>query len=945
MIDLALDQPLWLLGLLLVVPLAAATWLGRQRLSLGRRIAAITARTLLLAALLLALAGLSWRETVDALGVVFVIDTSGSVGADGQQAALDFVREALAHQQPDDRVGAVVFGGSAMVEASPREDLRLPRIEVTPSPHHSDLAAGIRLASAILPADRARRIVVISDGEQTRGDAAAQVALTAGEDLQIATRTLPRELGNEVLVEEVLVPARVDERAPYDVRVVARATRPTEATLRLYRNDEYLGERSVRLGVDRAEIFTVARPGDEPGLYRYRAALEVADPAADTIPQNNQAVASVQVTGQPRVLIVDRDPAASRYLATALRGRRLGVDVVRPSELPATLVGFRPYAAIVLANVPSYDLTSVQQEAIEAYVRDLGRGLAMLGGDESFGVGGYFGTPIERALPVNMDIRDKSRFPKLGMVLAIDKSCSMGGGAGSKLGMAIEASALTIDLLQERDLFGLVAFDDAASWVVRLEPVGDGKEPERLARTLRTGGGTDIFPALETSIQALARSDASLKHVVLLSDGITASAAFEPLLRGGVASGVTTTTLAFGTDADRATMQDLARWGGGQYYLVTDPSSIPAIFTREALIASGSFLFEEPFRAAGGQRSDVLEGLSPADFPELFGYVTTEAKPRTVVALQVPPRQEGEVPAPLLVHGRYGLGRSLAFTSDATTRWAPRWVGTATYTQLWSQVGRWLAADAESEALEVAAEIRDGELEVTVDAFDEAGQFLNFLKGEARVIAPDLSVVALELQQVGPGRYRASAPVDQDGAWLVAVALADSGRVIGKAVTEAVQPWSPEYRIGASGGALMAEIGRLGGGGEITDPAQVFARPAEGRPVPVPLWPWLVGLAAFLLLLDVAIRRLRLWGFGGSDTVALVGAAPVPIRKTGVTTTARAVRAPTVAAAAAAASAPPEVPPVAPPKGPAAPQSAYASRLLAARRRAGLRDDDEEGGA
>lgn len=945
MTPLTLDQPLWLLGLFLLLPMVATLWLGRQRLGRGRAVLVVGVRAVVLLSVLLALAGLSWRQAVDALGVVFVVDVSGSVNAEEEQRALDFVRDALSHQGPEDKVGVVVFGGSAMVEASPREDLRLARFESRPSPHHSDLAAGVRLASAILPADRSRRIVVLSDGEQTRGDANAQVLLTAGEDLQIATHTLERALGPEVLVEELLLPPRVDEGSPFDLRVVVRATQAARATLRLYRNDTYLGERPVALSADRAQVVRLPQPAAPTGLYRYRAVLQPDDASADTIPQNNEAVASIQVSGQPRILVVDRDAAASRHLATALRGQRHGVDVLTPAELPSGLAGLRQWAAILLVNVPAYDLTSRQQEAIEAYVRDLGRGLAMIGGDESFGLGGYFGTPIERALPVNMDIQDKSRFPSLGIVLAIDKSGSMGGGAGSKLGMAIEASALTIDLLEEQDKFGLIAFDHAASWVVPLAPVGDGSAHQQTVRTLRAGGGTDIYPALDEAIKALAASDAALRHVVLLSDGISGHANFRTLLQDGVANDVTTTSLAFGTDADRATMQDLANWGGGSYYLVTDPKSIPAIFTRETMLASRSFLIEEPFTPAFGRRSDTLTGLGPGDLPELWGYVMTEPKSRTVRALDVPGRTPDENASPLLIHGRYGLGRSLAFTSDATSRWARPWLGTPSYTQLWSQVGRWLAADAEGEALDVAAEIREGELVITVDAFDEGGQFLNFLEGEARVVAPDLSVSSLELSQVGPGRYRASLPSDQDGAWLVGVALSDGDRVIGKAVAEAVQPWSPEYRIGGGGDALMAEIGRLGGGGELDRPEQVFARPSQARQVPVPLWPWMLALAAVLLPVDVAARRLRLrWAVRGS-VASLVGSAPVPIRADPSTRSRHPQRSAPDARRAEAPGGPSDhdLPPA--PSAPAAPApqaSSYASRLLAARERAGLRHDDDE---
>lgn len=956
------DQPvyLWLIPLGLVA-LAAAVYFGRRKMARWRWVLASTARALVLLVLVLALAGLSVRLPVDSLGVVFVIDDSASVGSDGQQKALDFVRESLDHQGPEDAVGVVVFGGTAMVEAAPREDLQLARLESQPSPHHSDLAAGIRLASAVLPADKARRIIVLSDGEETRGDAAAQVLLTAGDDLDIATVTLPRQTGPEVLVEEVLVPPRVDEGAPYEVRVVTRTNGPATGTLRMYRNETYLGEREVSLDPAEAGVFTLLEHAGGTGLYRYRATLEVDDASLDTVPQNNEAMASIQVTGKPRVLIVDRDPGSVRHLARALREEGLGVDVVEPVDVPPGLTGLRPWAAVMLSDVPAYQLTTRQQEALEAYVRDLGRGLVMLGSEETFGVGGYYQSPVERALPVRMDLDDKTRFPKLGMVFAIDKSCSMGGGAGSKLGMAKEAAVLSTELLNERDLIGLIAFDSAASWIVRLQDLHNKDAVQDKIGTLRSGGGTDIYPAVKAAIEALDQSDAALKHVVVLSDGITAGAAFQPLLQGAAQRDITVSTLAFGTDADRQTMEDLARWGDGQYYLVTDPKSIPQIFTRETLLASRSFLIEEPFRPVDGQKSIVMEGLSAADVPTLYGYVATEPKARTIVALEVPPRTEEEKPAPLLVHGRYGLGRSMAYTSDAKMRWAKDWIGKPSFTQLWTQVGRWMVADLEGADLEADAEIRDGELVLTVDAYDEDGAFRNFLEGEARVVAPDLTVTPVELRQVGPGRYQARMAVNQDGAWLVGVALTQDGALVGKTVAEAVQPWSPEYRGGGGGPALMAELGRLGGGGEITDPAEVFARPDVPREVPWPLWPHLLWLGAALLLLDVALRRLELGREGQLPEGQLVPAsAAVPVRRTrprkARTPTRKKTRTPRRATPSTEADAAeeddiPDIPDV--PEAPAgrAPDRAapkkgsYAGRLLAARNRAGTREDDDEGEA
>jgi Mg-chelatase subunit ChlD len=939
---IGLDQPGWLVLLIPVaVGLALAARFGRRRLSVGRWLTATSARLALILTLFLALAGLTWRIPVNALGVVFVVDRSASVSPENAEAGLAFMREALDSRGPEDQVGVVVVGGTAMVEAAPRVDLDLGRIESRPSPHHTDLAAGIRLATAILPADRARRIVVISDGEQTRGDAAAQVVLSASNDLTVATRTLRRETGPEVLVEDLIVPPRVDEGAPYEVRVIARTTRPVDGVLRLWRNEVYLGERPIHLEPGSVEVVPVPQQAETSGLYRYRAVFEPADPSADGIPQNNEAVATISVNGRPRLLVVERNPNEASFLRKALSAENLAVDVRKPSELPPGLSGLRPWAAVFLSDVPAFDLTSRQQEAFEAYVRDLGRGLAMIGGPESFGVGGYYNTPIERALPVDMDLKDKTRFPKLGMVLAIDKSCSMGGGAGSKLGMAIEASILTTELLQDRDLMGVIGFDDAASWVLPLQPLTNKQAAQQTMASVRPGGGTDIYPALKAAIDALDASDAALKHVILLSDGVTMGADFKTLLEGAKARDVTVTTLAFGTDADRATMQDLATWGGGSYYLVTDAKAIPAIFTRETLLASRSFLIEEPFRPVDGDPSDVLKGIGADEIPTLYGYVATEPKAKAVVALKIPSGRPDVKAAPLLAHGRYGLGRSVAFTSDAKARWARSWVGTASYTQTWTQVGRWLSEDAEGQDLQASAEMVEGELVVTVDAFDEDGDFRNFLDGEARIIAPDLTVTSVPMRQVGPGRYQARLPVDQDGAWLAGVALTKDGAIVGKTVVESVQPWSPEYRLGVDGGALMAELSRLGGGGELTDPSKVFERPAVPRSIPVPLWPWLLPFAAAILLLDVGLRRLELGRAAPLRTRNLVGQRSVPVRSE------RVVRTPAVGL-------PPLTPdPPAPPPGPVPPpapppppvpvprKDSYAGRLLEARKRAGTRKEDE----
>lgn len=859
MIPFGFERPEFLALLLLTLPILGLAFWSRRKIPWYRRLLAVGLRLALLFVIVFAIAGFTWQKAVDALGVVFVVDRSASVGGSGQAQARQFIEAALANQGPEDRAGIVVFGADSMVETEPKESLEFHGVEASPSPHQTDISAGLRLGTALLPSDRARRVVLLTDGEQTRGDATAQALLTAGEDLELQVVAIGGQGGPDVLLEDLITPPRVDEGAAFDVRVVANSETPATGKLRLYRNSDYLGEMPVTLeGGGRAKVLNFRQEADSAGLYRYRATFEADAESMDGLSQNNQVMSTVQVTGRPRVLLSEGYPGQSNHLVQVLQKEGLKVDVVRPEDLPADLPQLRPYAALFLSDTPAYMLSTRQQRAIQSYVRDLGRGLVMLGGDQSFGVGGYYNTPIEEALPVGMDIEDKTRFPKLGMVHAIDKSCSMGQGGGSPLDLAKEAALQTVELLNERDLLGVIGFDGAASFIVPLQDLHDKQGVIDDISSIRSGGGTDIYPAVERSVDALKDSDAALRHIILLSDGGTSPGAFQELMtRANRDHNITLTSIAIGQYADRTTMESFAKWGGGNYYLVTDASAIPAIFTRETLLASRSFLIEEDFRAQPGAPSELTRGVSASQIPILHGYVATSPKRRAVVSL-IAPGKDDRGDDPLLAQWRYGLGRSVAWTSDAKARWASDWVGTPSYTRLWGQVARWVVAEGGENAIQLQTEIREGQLEVTVDAFDPLGGFKNFLDGEARIVAPDLSVHPIELRQVAPGRYRATMPVDQDGSWLVGVALQEGEEVVGQAVEEAVQPYSPEYRSRGAGPGMLAELGRLGGGGLITDPAAVFARPPVSRKIPYPLWPWLMGLAALLLLIDIASRRLDL---------------------------------------------------------------------------------------
>ena len=560
---LGFERPDLLWWALLALPVVWMPWWSRRRLSRRRWAAVVAVRVALVLVVVASVAELTLRRAVDDLAVVFVLDRSASLGASARQRGVDFVRDALTHRGANDQAAVVVFGAEAMVEQELSDHLDFHDVESTPSPHQSDLAAGLRLGTALLPADRTRRVVVLTDGAQTRGDVGAQALLTATDDLRIAAVDLSGQEGPEVVLEDLLAPERVDAGAAYEIKVVARSETDVTGRLTLYRNDRVLGSLDVQLEAGRTQVLPFRQDAAEAGLYRYRAVIEVGE-EGDARPQNNQVVSTVQVQGRPKVLVVARDRGPMKHLVGVLRQEGLDVQLVGADRLPSDLAGLRPYAAVFLVDIASYVTTQQQQQALQGFVRDLGRGLVMVGGDESFGVGGWFRSPVEEALPVRMDLQDKTRFPSLAMVLALDKSCSMGGGqAGTKLGLAKEAALQTADLLSERDSLGLISFDGAATWISRLAPLTDKRRVFDDVASIRPGGGTVVFGALEESMGALRASDAALKHVIVLSDGIIGGKDPKKLIQDGHRDGITLTAIGIGTDADRQTMQDFAQLGGG----------------------------------------------------------------------------------------------------------------------------------------------------------------------------------------------------------------------------------------------------------------------------------------------------------------------------------------------------------------------------------------------
>jgi len=812
---------------------------------------ALGLRCALLALVLLSLVKPTVPRWVDRLNVMFLLDLSDSVSLAARENAYRFAAQSVSGMRPGDRVGLIAFGESAVVDQALRPVPRIDRPTAGVGGRQTNLAQALQLGLATTPAGHANRFVLLTDGRQNSGNvlAVAQAAKDAGADIYYVPA--PLTFPQEVVVESLVLPHEVKFGEPFQAKVVAWSQADTQGRLSLYRNGEFLGSQVVRLAAGK-NVYSYRQSLEQSGIHVYQAAVEV---NGDTIEENNRAVGTVVVRGRPQVLLAEKHRDQAQALAAALRSQHVDVTVVEPDRIPRDVAGLTKYDGLILSNVSSLKLTKRQMEHIRDYVRDHGGGLIMIGGEDSFGLGGYYRTPIEEALPVTMEVKQKIEIPSLAVVLSIDRSGSMAMTTGdervTKLDIAKEASHLVVELLDERNEVGVMSWDTEFIWDAPLRPARDKQAIHRSIATIKAGGGTDGYPAIKESYQILYDRPALLKHVIFLSDGQMTRGDFAGLLRRMSKDKITVSTVAIGKDADVPLMVDIAKWGRGRFYYTEDDTTIPRIFTLETQLASKASLVEQPFKAVPSSAGhETIADIDWKQAPPLGGYVATTLKGTADLVLMT--HQED----PLLAGWRYGLGRAVAFTSDAKSKWGVLWVRWPGFNKFWSQVTRWtLRTGTRSDTVASVARADDVG-EVLVDAVDAKGEFINFLDSQVGVVAPDKRRTVVDLEQVGPGQYRGRFPAAQEGVYLVGMAQRQGEQMVGSQLAGLVVPYGQEFRDLGVDENLLREVSELTGGGAVAAPRDVFALNRHRSRLTLDLWPWLLGAVAVLLIPEVALRRL-----------------------------------------------------------------------------------------
>ncbi len=794
--------------------------------------------------LILALSGVNIKWIVDTTTTIFVVDASDSM-KEYRTTAEEFVREALNKKGSGDQTGVVAFGDNSLIESFVSKASVFNKIETEPIGIYTDIENALSTAVSLLPQDSRKRIVLITDGEENTGNSSRLSSSIIEQNIDLKVHRINREIGKEAAVESIDLPKRLRIGEEFSIVVVVDSTIQTGAKLTLISGKDKAAEERVVLqkGSNRFVFRDKASVG---GFKSYSALLE---PDIDTERRNNEASTFTNVIDKPKILVVEDTEGEGGEIVRMLEAADISYDRVNAASVPGTMVGLSEYKSIITCNISAENLSDSFLNNLDSYVKDIGGGFIATGGENSFALGGYYKTALEKVLPVQMELKGKKEIPDMSIVLVIDKSGSMTEGSGGimKLDLAKEAAARTLDSLRPNDRIGVLAFDDTNYWVVPTRKADDAEKIRDDIGTIRPGGGTSIIPALQEGYDSIKKTDTKIKHIILLTDGQAERSGYMELVDKLKVDSITVSTVAVGQGSDLSLLEDIAKGADGRFYYTDDFANIPRIFAKETFMAARAYLNNREFVPAINNYHTVLSGAAEKGLPSLMGYVA--ASPKTTARVVLSSDQDD----PILTVWQYGLGKTAAWNSDINGKWSRNYVNWENNLKLWQNIINWTIEKYPEDDITVEMEIKGGKGIITLSNKLDKGEF----DTKAVIALPSLHIKEVELYPVAPGKYSGDFDITETGAYFVKAIQQKAGETINAANTGISVQYSPEYRIQPPSGYLERLI-KEAGGTLIDAPEDVYKGDIKDIFGAVDLTPALLILALLMFTLDIALRRLNL---------------------------------------------------------------------------------------
>lgn len=764
--------------------------------------------------------------------VLFLIDRSASM-AGTEDEALKFIEESLREKKETHSVGIYSFASNFQTEAILSKTLEhVPNLSEIREVGETNIEQALQLATGIVDKDKATRIILMTDGLQTKGEVLESITKIAGSKISVDVVPLGRKISNDVSIQSFTTPQVAYQGEEQTLVTEIESTTDTMGELLLYENDQLIFRETIQLEEGK-NVFTYRHKGNKEGLVKYEAYIQTDE---DAILENNKLTSITMVQSTPRLLIVsDREEGSP--IADMLNPSSIQFEEVSAEELPSSLSYMLKYDAIIFDNVPGHLVGEAKMGVIEQAVKNFGVGFMMVGGENSFGLGGYFKTPIEKLLPVEMEVKGKQQLPSLGLVIVLDRSGSM---IGLKMELAKEAAVRSVELLREGDTFGLIAFDSHPWEIIETKPLENKDEVTNTILSIPAEGGTEIYPSLSLAYNNLFDLPLQRKHIILLTDGQSATSGnYEELIESGKKKHITLSTVAIGHDADRQLLESLSELAGGRFYDVEDETTIPSILSRETAMISRTYIVDDPFYPVI-YHSEGWNQLFEKGVPQMNAYIGTTAKTTANVIA------ESEKEDPVLAEWQYGLGRTIAFTSDSTGAWTGDWGRWDRWVDFWNTaISRLLPTYNE-----IAYDIRmDGEGSFLITDPTNQAAFL-----DVAVVDEYGNELEVHLEPISASKVRAVADAKPG---LVFFRISKDDNVYQTGLTV---PYSSEYRLQPLNEKLLEEVADKTGGKIVEDPQEVFRKFNEQGATRQSIATIILLVSLLLFFVDITIRRFG-WAF------------------------------------------------------------------------------------
>jgi len=850
--------------ILLLIPVIIAVIIATSRsLRIGNKVRKffITGiRITLFSLIICAMADISVNVSSKNTGTVFLIDVSESFAANKEEA-VQMVQNALAELPKGNRAAVVAFGADARVEQFMTDASMFTGVETMPVVTSTNIEKAVRAGMALFDDDEAKRIVLVTDGNQNEGQLDKMSAVLLAENVEVNVLKKDLKISNEAYISDLSVPEKIQAGDKFRVQVEVESTVKTNAILQLYTGGRLSKQENVVLQ-EGSNSFIFQDTRKKEGFAEYKAVII---PDKDTISLNNEYQAFTEAGGAEKVLLIEGVRNEAKEFKKLLYSSNVIYEVVNPGSAPAKLEAMNKYKCIIMENTSADSLPAGFKNSISSYVKDYGGGFITIGGKRSFALGGYKNTPIEDVLPVNMDISQDKKIPEMAMVMVIDKSGSMtmDDSGNSKLEMAKDAAASAIDNLRDTDSAGVLSFDDMYGWNVKIQKAKDKEDIKGGIYGIKEGGGTNIYPAVREAFDKIKDLDCQIKHIILLTDGQDGFYnGYPSLIEKLEKNNITLSTVSIGTDADDRFLERLAETSGGRFYNTKAGTELSRIFAQEVYLAQKEYIVNRVFTPIIKTTSSILSEEAQEGLPAMAGYIATSIKPEAQQVLSSDKDND-----PVLACWQYGLGRTVAFTSDITNQWTGNYASWSGYPGFWKNIINWVTDIAEEEGSTISVSQEGSKGRIVYTTKDYSGK----TKIKATCTGEDGKKEEIELKATSPGVFEGETEAADTGIYSINVTNTEDDVIKDSKNTRLAMQYSQEYRFEDITDCLDSFTSQSSGK-FIDNLDGIFDSMPEkvqaNKNITVPL----LAASVIFLLIDIVYRRLDL-KLGAKLAIAVQGKA------------------------------------------------------------------------